>query len=99
MKFVSCYFIIKKHIWLLVITAAITVLNPSLLKACPGCNAALDATLGRGFNMSILFLIAMPFFVVGSIVVGFLFIRNQHHQNPANSMENIQNQETEESKN
>ena len=99
MKFVPGYFIIKKAIGLLVITAAITVFNPALLKACPGCNAALDATLGRGFNMSILFVIAMPFFVVGSVVVGFLFIRNEHPQNPANSLENIQSEETEENNN
>ncbi|RMF69072.1 MAG: hypothetical protein D6743_02505 [Calditrichaeota bacterium] len=47
----------------------------SAVQACPGCNSILDGTLGYGFNMSTLFLMAMPFFVAGSMVLGFVFVK------------------------
>lgn len=40
---------------------------PKLIMACPGCGQALDATLGRGFNISIYFLMATPFMVFFTI--------------------------------
>jgi uncharacterized membrane protein YciS (DUF1049 family) len=46
-----------------------------MTEACPGCNAAMDNTVGRGFNLSVLFLMGMPFFVFGSIAVGIFFVR------------------------
>ncbi len=53
----------------------IIILNPVVTEACPGCNTALTGTVSRGFNMSILFLMAMPFFVAGSLVVGLICMR------------------------
>lgn len=56
----------------------VILLNANILQACPGCNAALDSTLGQGFNMSILFLMSMPFFVVGAVAGGVIFmVRNK----------------------
>ena len=39
---------------------------PMSLEACPGCKE-LDEPISRGFNWSILFLMAMPFTVFGLI--------------------------------
>ena len=53
--------------------------------ACPGCNAALGATVGRGLNLSVLFMIAMPFLVTGSIVAGVFYIRRSWPNEPTHS--------------
>lgn len=46
--------------------------------ACPGCNAIESGSVGRGLNFSVLFMIMMPFFVVGSAAAGVVFfIKNQ----------------------
>jgi len=59
---------------------------PAIAEACPGCNAAMDNTVGRGFNMSVLFLMGMPFFVFGSIAVGIFFVRrNQQRREQSDS--------------
>lgn len=42
--------------------------------ACPGCGEAMDATVGRGFNMSIAFMMSMPFLVFGSLLLGVIFV-------------------------
>lgn len=39
---------------------------PMSLEACPGCKN-LDDPIGKGFNWSLLFLMAMPFTVFGAI--------------------------------
>lgn len=69
--------------------------SPIAAYACPGCNFAMDNTVGRGFNMSILFLMAMPFFVVGSVVVGLLIYRRSQY-NHMNSHETSNANQTEE---
>jgi len=50
---------------------------PAAVQACPSCVAALEGTgIGSGFNASILFLLMMPFALVGSIGGGlFLYVR------------------------
>ena len=44
----------------------ISLLIPTVVQACPSCNFINDPIM-RGFNWSILFLMAMPFTVVGLI--------------------------------
>ncbi len=63
--------------YLLLGTAVIVLLIPLTVQACPLCVDALKGSeLGRGFNTSILFLLLMPFALVGSIGGGlYLFIR------------------------
>lgn len=59
-KIISCIF------------AAIATAS-SLAHACPGCNGALDNSLGFGFNTSILFMMSMPFVVAGAIGFGLIY--------------------------
>lgn len=50
--------------------------------ACPGCNAIESGSVGHGFNLSVLFMIMMPFFVAGSAAFGVIFfIKNQNKNN------------------
>ena len=44
---------------------------PMSLEACPACKT-LDDPIGKGFNFSILFMIAMPFTVFG-VIGGTIF--------------------------
>ena len=44
----------------------VMLVAPISLEACPGCKD-LDDPIGKGFNWSILFMIAMPFTVFGLI--------------------------------
>ena len=62
---------IRLHLTLLVCSFFII---PQTLFACPGCNSILDNFVGRGFNTSIAFMMAMPFLVMGSIGVGIMYI-------------------------
>ena len=50
----------------------IMLVVPMSLEACPGCKD-LDDPIGKGFNWSILFLMAMPFTVFG-LVGGTIFL-------------------------
>lgn len=42
---------------------------PVISHACPGCAEAANESLARGFNNSILFLMAMPFTIVGGVAL------------------------------
>ena len=44
----------------------VMLIVPTYLEACPGCKN-LDDPIGKGFNWSILFMMAMPFTVFGLI--------------------------------
>ena len=46
---------------------------PTALEACPACKT-LDDPIGKGFNWSILFMIAMPFTVFG-LIGGTIFLQ------------------------
>ncbi len=50
----------------------VMLIVPTYLEACPGCKT-LDDPIGKGFNWSILFLIAMPFTVFG-VISGTIFL-------------------------
>jgi len=55
------------------------LLIPIGVQACPLCVEAVKGSeLGRGFNTSILFLLAMPFALVGSIGGGLFFYLRRH---------------------
>ena len=56
--------------WILVIALVLSIL-PLTLEACPACKN-LDEPIARGFNWSVLFMMAMPFTVFG-IVGGSVF--------------------------
>ncbi|MDE0015651.1 MAG: hypothetical protein OXU51_05655 [Candidatus Poribacteria bacterium] len=51
----------------------VMLMVPTYLEACPGCKT-LDDPIGKGFNWSILFMIAMPFTVFG-VVGGTIFLQ------------------------
>ena len=67
---------IRKYIAIILMMLAATF--PKIAAACPGCAAAMDSTLGKGFNMSTLFMMAMPFLVFGSIVAGIVYIQKNN---------------------
>ncbi len=55
------------------------LLIPVTVQACPLCVEALKGSdVGRGFNTSILFLLLMPFALVGSIGGGLFFYLRRH---------------------
>ena len=59
--------------------AAIMLVIPVAAQACPSCVEALKGSgVGRGFNASILFLLGMPFVLVGSIGGGLFFYLRRH---------------------
>ena len=66
---------------ILLITFIIAII-PLTLEACPACKN-LDEPIARGFNWSVLFMMAMPFTVVGVIggSVYYQFRRAQRHLN------------------
>ncbi|MCY3742589.1 MAG: hypothetical protein OXH00_16360 [Candidatus Poribacteria bacterium] len=51
----------------------VMLIAPMSLEACPGCKT-LDDPIGKGFNWSILFMIAMPFTIFG-IIGGTIFLQ------------------------
>lgn len=50
----------------------VMLIVPMSLEACPGCKE-LDEPIAKGFNWSILFLMAMPFTVFG-LIGGTIFL-------------------------
>jgi hypothetical protein len=50
-----------------------TLAVPASVHACPGCNGALNNSVGFGFNTSILFMMSMPFVVAGAIGIGLIY--------------------------
>ena len=61
--------------------AVLLQLAPAVVRACPGCNGALDNSLGFGFNSSILFMMSMPFVVAGAIGVGLIYTYRRAQKN------------------
>ncbi len=61
----------RLFVWVSVLILVMLV-APIYLEACPGCKD-LDDPIGKGFNWSILFLMAMPFTVFG-LVGGTIFL-------------------------
>ena len=61
----------KLFIWAFVLIL-VMLMVPAYLDACPGCKD-LDDPINKGFNWSILFLMAMPFTVFG-LISGTIFL-------------------------
>ena len=61
------------------ILLTIAMLIPTVVSACPACNLIEDPIF-RGFNWSILFLMAMPFNVFGIIGGGVFYVYKRAHQ-------------------
>ena len=60
-----------KTVWAFILILVMLIV-PMSLEACPGCKD-LDDPINKGFNWSILFMMAMPFTVFG-IVGGTIFL-------------------------
>ena len=58
--------------WWAFVLIFVMLIAPTYLEACPACKT-LDDPIGKGFNWSILFMIAMPFTVFG-IIGGTIFL-------------------------
>ena len=65
----TCY---TKVLWASVLIFVMFIV-PTVLEACPACKT-LDDPIGKGFNWSILFMIAMPFTVFG-LIGGTIFLQ------------------------
>ena len=52
-------------LWITLLIVVMLIV-PSYLEACPSCKT-LDDPIGKGFNFSVLFMMAMPFAVFGVI--------------------------------
>ena len=50
----------------------VTLIGPTYLEACPACKT-LDDPIGKGFNWSVLFMMAMPF-TVFTLIGGTIFL-------------------------
>ncbi len=61
----------KFFVWISVLMFVVLIV-PVSLEACPGCKN-LDDPINKGFNWSILFMMAMPFTVVG-LIGGTIFL-------------------------
>lgn len=61
----------KFLLWVTLLIVVMLVV-PTYLEACPGCKT-LDDPIGKGFNFSILFMMAMPF-VVFTVIGGTVFL-------------------------
>ncbi len=74
----------------LVVLLTLSLIGPALgvADACPGCKEALPGHVSHGFNTSVLFLMAMPFLVAGSIAFGIIFISKNNHPNLDADFEN-----------
>lgn len=68
-----------KPTFLLILFIILAILGPVGLWACPGCNAVLNEA-GQGINYSVLFMMAMPFLVFGSIAVGIIYVNRQKQE-------------------
>ena len=62
---------LQKMVLTILITTLIIVILPLTLEACPSCKN-LDEPIARGFNWSVMFMMAMPFTVFG-IIGGSVF--------------------------
>ena len=66
----------KDGLFLIAVTFLISITAPAL-HACPGCGAALNGEISHGFNLSVLYMMAMPFIVFGGVAIGIVYITRQ----------------------
>jgi hypothetical protein len=74
---------LRRHAKTLLLAIAACVLLPALVAACPLCkdaqpsNAVAGTDMWRGMYWSILLMVAVPFGVVGSVIVAILRARKK----------------------
>ncbi len=81
-------FMIHRYLPFIFVALVIVLLSPTLAGACPSCNLIEDPIF-RGFNWSILFLMAMPFTVFGiiggSVLYTYKRVNKTDNQKPKNN--------------
>jgi heme/copper-type cytochrome/quinol oxidase subunit 2 len=76
----------KKQVVFLIAAAVLLVLGPSLAVACPTCTEGMasdpaHASLVRGYFWSIIFMMSMPFLILGSLSSYFYYeVRRARHR-------------------
>lgn len=75
---------IKKQISILLLGLSLTLCSVSINAQCPMCkmsaeqNLKMGGSAGKGLNRGILFMLAMPYVLVGSI--GYVWLRNRRKE-------------------
>ena len=77
----------KLFFWVSVLILVVLIV-PTYLEACPACKT-LDEPISKGFNWSILFLMAMPFTVFG-LIGGTIFLHFNSNRLSALSRKSIE---------
>ena len=58
---------IMKQVRLIGLVQLLVLLLPAIASACPGCSEGLDGNLIRGYFWSIIFMMSMPFLILGGL--------------------------------
>ncbi len=66
----------KNALFFIAVTFLLSITAPAL-HACPGCGAALNGEISHGFNLSVLYMMAMPFIVFGGVAIGIIYVTKQ----------------------
>ena len=66
----------KNGLFFIAVTLLLSITAPAL-HACPGCGAALNGEISHGFNLSVLYMMAMPFIVFGGVAIGIVYVTRQ----------------------
>jgi len=80
---------LKKNLPIMLVFAVMTLICPAIAHACPGCNGALDNSLGFGFNTSILFMMSVPFVVAGAIGFGLIYTYRRTQKKSGSSKDSL----------
>ena len=73
-----------KHIFIIILSLSITLGSIDANAQCPMCklsaeqNLKMGGSAGKGLNRGILFMLAMPYVIVGSL--GYVWLRNRRKE-------------------
>ena len=67
-----------RKIFLIITVMILISITAPALHACPGCGAALNGEISHGFNLSVLYMMAMPFIVFGGVAIGIVYVTKQN---------------------
>lgn len=82
----------KKNPPIIFFFCMVMLLTPIAVQSCPGCASALSKSLGSAFNMSVLFMMAMPFTLFGAFVLGFILLNRHAQKTPSRAKKASRNQ-------
>ena len=68
----------KDGLFLIIAVMILISITAPALHACPGCGAALNGEISHGFNLSVLYMMAMPFIVFGGVAIGIVYVTRQN---------------------